>query len=135
MMHGTINIKSDFHFRSKNKMTQHFRGFLQCVCRYSSIIHIPCIAIFRRRLHGNDSLVFRNFNCADNWTSEHVKTSDYFYYLRQEIQFELRITLLLKYRMTQKNGNFKKPNKNWRNPRKKIYWQKLNHYNLSFKRQ
>ena len=34
-----------------------------------------------------------------------------------------------------KKGTFEKPNKNWRNPRKKIYWQKLNHYNLPFKRQ
>ena len=34
-----------------------------------------------------------------------------------------------------KTGTFEKPNKNWRNPRKKIYWQKLNHYNLPFKRQ
>ena len=34
-----------------------------------------------------------------------------------------------------KIGTFEKPNKNWRNPRKKIYWQKLNHYNLPFKRQ
>ena len=25
-----------------------------------------------------------------------------------------------------KTGTFEKPNKNWRNPRKKIYWQKLN---------
>ena len=40
-----------------------------------------------------------------------------------------------KYRVTQKKGTFEKPNKNWRNPRKKIYWQKLNHYNLPFKRQ
>ena len=39
------------------------------------------------------------------------------------------------YRVTQKTGTFEKPNKNWRNPRKKIYWQKLNHYNLPFKRQ
>ena len=36
---------------------------------------------------------------------------------------------------TQKTGTFEKPNKNWRNPRKKICWQKLNHYNLPFKRQ
>ena len=28
-----------------------------------------------------------------------------------------------------KNGTFENPNKNWRNPRKKIYSQKLNHYN------
>ena len=34
-----------------------------------------------------------------------------------------------------KAGTLIKPNKNWRNPRKKIYWQKLNHYNLPFKRQ
>jgi len=26
----------------------------------------------------------------------------------------------LKYKMTQKTGTFEKPNKNWRNPRKKI---------------
>ena len=40
------------------------------------------------------------------------------------------------YRATQENGNFKKKtNKNWRNPRKKNYWQKLNQYNLPFKRQ
>jgi len=31
-----------------------------------------------------------------------------------------------------KTGTFEKPNKNWRNPRKKIYWEKLNHYNNSF---
>jgi len=31
-----------------------------------------------------------------------------------------------------KTGTFEKPNKYWRNPRKKIYWQKLNHYNLPF---
>ena len=36
---------------------------------------------------------------------------------------------------TKKTGTFEKPNKNWRNPRKKNYWQKLNHYNLHFKRQ
>ena len=36
---------------------------------------------------------------------------------------------------TKKTGTFEKPNKNWRNPTKKIYWQKLNHYNLPFKRQ
>ena len=36
--------------------------------------------------------------------------------------------------MTQKKRTFEKPNKNWRNPRKK-YWQKLNYYNLPFKRQ
>ena len=34
-----------------------------------------------------------------------------------------------------KTGTFEKPNKNWRNPRKKVYWQKLNHYNLPFKGQ
>ena len=34
-----------------------------------------------------------------------------------------------------KKQTFEKHNKNWRNPRKKIYWQKLNHYNLPFKRQ
>ena len=33
-----------------------------------------------------------------------------------------------------KRGTFEKPNKNWINPRKKIYWQKFNHYNLPFKR-
>ena len=32
-----------------------------------------------------------------------------------------------------KTGTFEKPNKNWRNPMKKIYWQKLNHYNLKGK--
>jgi len=36
------------------------------------------------------------------------------------------------YRVTQKTWTFEKPNKNWRNPRKKNYWQKLNHYNLPF---
>jgi len=34
-----------------------------------------------------------------------------------------------------KTGTFEKPNKNWINPRKKIYWQRFNHYNLPFKRQ
>jgi len=34
-----------------------------------------------------------------------------------------------------KKGAFEKPNKIWRNQRKKIYWQKWNHYNLHFKRQ
>ena len=34
-----------------------------------------------------------------------------------------------------KTETFENPNKNWRNPRKKMYWQKLNHYNLPFKRQ
>ena len=29
-----------------------------------------------------------------------------------------------------KTGTFEKPNKNWRNSRKKNYWQKLNHCNL-----
>ena len=46
--------------------------------------------------------------------------------------------LIMQYNYTEwhkKNGNFEKPNKNWRNPRKKNYWQKLNHYNLPFKRQ
>ena len=38
-------------------------------------------------------------------------------------------------RWYKKTGTFEKPNKNWRNPRKKNYWQKLNHYNLPFKRQ
>jgi len=40
--------------------------------------------------------------------------------------------VILTYKMTQNTGTFEKPNKNWRNPRKKIYWQKLNHYNLPF---
>jgi len=31
-----------------------------------------------------------------------------------------------------KTGTLEKPNKNWRNQRKNIYWQKLNHYNLPF---
>ena len=39
------------------------------------------------------------------------------------------------YRVTQKKWTFEKPPQNWRNPRKKNYWQKLNHYNLPFKRQ
>ena len=39
------------------------------------------------------------------------------------------------YRMTPKKRELEKPNKNWRNPRKKIYWQKLYHYNFPFKRQ
>ena len=34
-----------------------------------------------------------------------------------------------------KTGTFEKLKKNWRNPRNKNYWQKLNHYNLLFKRQ
>jgi len=29
------------------------------------------------------------------------------------------------YRWHKKTETFEKPNKNWRNPRKKIYWQKL----------
>jgi len=33
--------------------------------------------------------------------------------------------LCIRYRVTQKTGTFEKPNKNWRNPRKKIYWQKM----------
>jgi len=33
---------------------------------------------------------------------------------------------------TKKTRTFEKPNKNWRNPRKKNYWQKLNNYNLPF---
>ena len=32
-------------------------------------------------------------------------------------------------------GTFENSNINWRNPRKNIYLQKLNHYNLPFKRQ
>ena len=40
-----------------------------------------------------------------------------------------------KYRVTQKTETFENPPQNWRNPRKKNYWQKLNHYNLPFKRQ
>jgi len=36
---------------------------------------------------------------------------------------------------SKKTETFEKPNKNWRNPRKKIYWKELNHYNLPFKRQ
>ena len=44
-----------------------------------------------------------------------------------------------KYRMEKKKkkkkNKKKPPNKNLRNPRKKNYWQKLNHYNLPFKRQ
>ena len=39
------------------------------------------------------------------------------------------------YRWHKKTGTFENPNKNWRNPRKKNYGQKLNHYNLPFKRQ
>ena len=34
---------------------------------------------------------------------------------------------------TQKRELLWKPNKNWSNPAKKIYWQKLNHYYLPFK--
>ena len=34
---------------------------------------------------------------------------------------------------TKKTGTSEKPNKNCRNPRKKIYSQKLNHYNLPFR--
>jgi len=37
------------------------------------------------------------------------------------------------YRLTQKTVTFEKPNKNWRNPTKNNYWQKLNHYYLPFK--
>jgi len=33
---------------------------------------------------------------------------------------------------TKKKGTFEKPNKNWRNSRKKNYSQKLNNYNLPF---
>ena len=39
------------------------------------------------------------------------------------------------YRMTQKNGNFWKTQQKLKKSKKKIYWQKLNHYNLPFKRQ
>ena len=35
--------------------------------------------------------------------------------------------------VTKKTGTFEKPNKNWRNPRKEIYWQKLNHYNAIYR--
>ena len=33
-----------------------------------------------------------------------------------------------------KTGTFEKPNKNWRNPRKKSYWQKLNHCHYTFQK-
>ena len=34
-----------------------------------------------------------------------------------------------------KNGNFWKTQQKLKKSKKKIYWQKLNHYNLPFKRQ
>jgi hypothetical protein len=85
---------SDIHFRSKNKMTQHFRSFLQRACRYSSSIHSPFISVFRRRFRGIDILVFKNLYCGESWTPEHVNGWGYFYYLRHQIPFELSITLL-----------------------------------------
>ena len=39
------------------------------------------------------------------------------------------------YRVTQKNGNFWKTQQKFKKAKKKKYWQKLNHYNLPFKRQ
>ena len=39
------------------------------------------------------------------------------------------------YRMTQKNGNFWKTQQKLKKSKKKNYWQKLNHYNLPFKKQ
>ena len=39
------------------------------------------------------------------------------------------------YKVTQKNGNFWKTQQKLKKSKKKIYWQKLNHYNLPFKRQ
>ena len=47
----------------------------------------------------------------------------------------MRLRRILQSMQRKKTGTFEKPNKNWRNPRKKIYWQKLNHYNFPFKRQ
>ena len=65
--------------------------------------------------------------------------------IRLYIVFYFIMNFVLLYRMTKfcfiiqddtkKTETFEKPNKNWRNPRKKIYWQKLDHYNLPFKRQ
>ena len=40
----------------------------------------------------------------------------------------------LLYRVTQKNGNFWKPQQKLKKSKKKNYWHKLNHYNLTFKR-
>ena len=40
-----------------------------------------------------------------------------------------------KYRMTRKNGNFLKTQQKLKKSKEKNYWQKLNHYNLPFKRQ
>ena len=51
--------------------------------------------------------------------------SHYFYFYKMDPDTEWH----------KKTGTFEKPNKNWRNPRKKNYWRKLNHYNLPFKRQ
>ena len=39
------------------------------------------------------------------------------------------------YRVTQKHGNFWKTQQKLKKSKKKMYWQKLNHYNLPFKRQ
>jgi hypothetical protein len=39
------------------------------------------------------------------------------------------------YGVTKKNGNFWKPQQKLKKKKKKKYWQKLNHYNLPFKRQ
>jgi len=44
----------------------------------------------------------------------------------------VKYKILLYTEWHKKTGTFEKPNKNWRNPRKKNYRQKLNHYNLPF---
>ena len=44
-----------------------------------------------------------------------------------------RMQLHVYNRWHKKTGTFEKPNKNWRNPRKNIYWQNLKHYHLPFK--
>ena len=45
------------------------------------------------------------------------------------------IVVLIQGDTHKKTETFERPNKNWRNPAKKKYWQKVNHYNLRFKRQ
>jgi len=49
---------------------------------------------------------------------------------RKLVSFNIKISICTWWH--KKTGTFEKTNKNWRNPRKKIYWQKLNHYNLPF---
>ena len=90
---------------------------------------------------GQDDSSVRGWYCPQKWLTYSSTTH------KEEMPCEKQDIFICVFRLTnhstkfdgtewhKKKGTLEKPNKNWRNPRKKNYWQKLNHYNLHFKRQ